>query len=161
MSDRELTQLISVAKYYLDAADSLAVPDHELASTVSADSATWSTDRLPRPLSPLDAYSAHLASCATRLATIHEILAGDFKRAWAAAYPNNADPTDANVRLAITQALEILLRDNVGHAEDPPGFRKATFRKAALAQLSFKKIRGCLQTRYQTLADKMLRGQHA
>ena len=50
MYDRELTQLISAAQYYLDAAESLHVPDHELARTVSADSDRWSADRLPHPL---------------------------------------------------------------------------------------------------------------
>lgn len=113
MFDRELTQLISIAKYYLDASDSLPVPDQELATTVSANSASWSADRLPHLLSPLDTYSAHLASCATRLATIHEILVGGTTQAWADAYPNDANLTDDNVRLATTQALEILLRDNV------------------------------------------------
>jgi hypothetical protein len=163
MFDRELTQLISSAKYYLDAADSLLVPDEELARTISADSASWSADRLPHPLSPLDTYSAHLASCATRLATIHEILVGGTKQAWAVAYPNNADLTDGNVKSAITQALEILLRDNVSHAEDPTsqGVKRPTFRKAALAQLTFKKMQSHLRIRYQTLADKMREAQDA
>src|SRR5215467_7799670 len=50
MFDRELTQLISTAKHYLDAADSLLVSDSDLARTVSADSAAWSVDRQPRAL---------------------------------------------------------------------------------------------------------------
>jgi hypothetical protein len=90
MFDRELTQLISTAKHYLDAADALRVPDEDLGKTVSADSAGWSEDRLQHPLSPLDTCSAHLASCATRLATIHEILVGGAEKAWAIAYPNDA-----------------------------------------------------------------------
>jgi hypothetical protein len=163
MFDRELTQLISTAKYYLDAADSLLVPDLELASIVSADSARWSADRLPHPLSPLDTYSAHLASCATRLATIHEILVGGTAPAWAVAYPNNADLTDDNLRSATTQALEILLRDNVSHAEDPPtqGVKRSQFRKAALGRLTFNEMQSHLRIRYQTLADEMREAQDA
>ena len=157
MCDRELTQLISAAKYYLDTADLLSVPEQELDTTVSADSAHWSADRLPHPLSPLDTYSAHLASCATRLATIHEILLGGTKQTWAVAYPNDANVTEANVRLATTRAIEILLRDNVGHAEDPTtqGVKRSKFRRATLAQLTFKEMRSHLRTRYHTLADKM------
>ena len=163
MFERELTQLISVAKHYLDAAESLLVPSRELASTVSANSASWSEDRRPRPLSALDAYSAHLASCATRLATIHEILVGGTEKAWAVAYPNNATITDANLRSATTQALEILLRDNVAHAEDPKtqGVQRSKFRKAALAGLTFSDMHTHLRNRYQKLADEMLRAQGA
>jgi len=80
MYDRELTQLISAAQYYLDAAESLQVPGAELARTVSADSDQWPADRVPHDLSPLDTYSAHLASCAMRLATIREILVGDARK---------------------------------------------------------------------------------
>jgi len=80
MSDRELTQLISAAQYYLDAAESLHVPDHELARTVYADSDHWPADRVPYDLSLLDMYSAHLASCAMRLATIQEIWSATQKR---------------------------------------------------------------------------------
>jgi len=163
MSDRELTQLISTAKHYLDAADSLLVPGEELASTVSANSASWSEDRRPRPLLPLDTYSAHLASCATRLATIHEILVGGTEKAWAVAYPSNATITDTNLGSATTQALEILLRDNVAHAEDPntQGVQKAKFRKAALAHLTFNDIHKHLRIRYQKLADEMLKAHDA
>jgi len=159
MFDRELTQLISIAKHYLDAAESLLVPGEELASTVLANSTSWSEDRRPRPLSPRDTYSAHLASCATRLATIHEILVGGTEKAWAVAYPNNATITDANLESATTQALEILLRDNVAHAEDPKtqGVQRSKFRKAALARLTFNDIHKHLRIRYQNLADKMLR----
>ena len=158
MSDRELTQLISTAKHYLDAADSVHVPSEELAGTVSDNSPSWSEDREPRPLSPLDTYSAHLASCATRLATIHEILVGDTKKVWAIAYPADATITDDNLRLATRQALEILLRDNVAHAEDAgkQGVRRSKFRKAALARLTFGEMRGYLGNRYHTLAKKML-----
>ena len=158
MCDRELTQLISTAKYYLDAADSLLVPDQELASTVSANSERFSADRQPHDLSQLDTHSAHLASCATRLATIHEILVGGTQKAWAVAYPFNAEITDANLNLATTQALEILLRDSVAHAEDPTeqGVKRSKFRKAALAQLTFKFIQEGLRIRYQELADKMV-----
>jgi hypothetical protein len=163
MFDRELTQLISTAKYYLDAADLLLVADQELASSVSANSASWSTDRRPRPLSPLDTHSAHLASCATRLATIHEILVGGTDKAWAVAYPNSAAITDDNLESATTRALEILLRDNVAHAEDPTkqGVQRSKFRKAALSQLAFKDIQKRLRIRYQQLADEMLRAQDA
>jgi hypothetical protein len=144
-------------KVHLDAADSLAVPEQELDTTVSADSAQWSADRLPHPLSPLDTYSGHLGSCATRLATIHEILLGGTKQAWAIAYPNDAELAEANVRVATAQAIEILLRDNVGHAEDPAtqGVMRSNFRKAALAKLTFTEMRSRLQTRYQMLADKL------
>jgi hypothetical protein len=161
MSDRELTQLISTAKHYLDAADSLVVPNQELASTVSANSASWPKDRRPHPLSPLDTYSAHLDSCATRLATIHEILVGGTEKAWAVAYPNNATITDNNLESATTQALEILLRDNVAHAEDPKtqGVRRSKFRKAALAGHTFNDIHKRLRIRYEKLADEMLRAQ--
>src|SRR6266508_3707038 len=100
MYDRELTQLISTAQYYLDAAESLHVPDHELERTVSADSDRWSADRLPHPLSPLDIYSAHLASSATRLATIQEILVGDAKEARACAYATTENLTSDNLRSA-------------------------------------------------------------
>ncbi len=156
MIDRELTQLISTSKYYLDAADALPVPEHELDRTVSTDAARWPADRLPHSLSPLDAFSAHLASCAARLATVHEILVGGTPQAWAVAYPNDAELTDDNVRSATTQALEILLRDNVGHAEEPAtrGMKRSKFRKAALAQLTFKEMRSSLGIRYQTLATR-------
>jgi hypothetical protein len=163
MCGRELTQLISTAKYYLDAADSLHVPDHELAAAVSADSARWSADRLSHPLSLIDTYSAHLASCAIRLATIHEILVGCTRKSWEKAYPNDANIAGSNVRLGIQQAIEILLRDNVGHAEDPTtqGINRSKFRKAAMAQLTFKEM-GCnLQLRYQELADKLHKPQNA
>lgn len=50
------------------------MPDDERARTVRADSDQWPTDRVPHDLSPLDTYSAHLASCAMRLSTIQEIL---------------------------------------------------------------------------------------
>ena len=157
MSDRELTQLISTAKYYLDSADSLCVPDHDLTRTVSADAAAWSADKLPHPLSPLQAYSAHLASCATRLATIHEILVGGTEKAWAIAYPNNAKVSDDNLRSATSNALEILLRDNVAHAEDPStkGVQRSAFRNAALGPLTFRGMSGQLRLRYQALAEKM------
>ena len=155
MDDRELTQLISTAKFYLDVADSLLVPKQELASTVSHNSASWSEDRRPHPLSSLDTYSAHLASCATRLATIHEILVGGTKKAWAVAYPNAATITDDNLESATTQAIEILLRDNVAHAEDPKtqGVKRSKFRKAAFAHLTFNDIYKRLRIRYEKLAD--------
>ena len=160
MCDRELTQLISAAQYYLGAAESLQVPDHELAGAVSADSNRWSTDRRPRALSSLDIYSAHLASCAIRLATIQEILVGDARKARASAYTNAGDLSGENLRSATTRAIEILLRDNVGHAEyDPEGDKRAAFRRAALAQLTFAELAHELRRRYQTLAEQ-LRGFH-
>lgn len=161
MCDRELTQLISAAKYYLDAADSLLVPDQELDSTVSANSERCSADRQPHALSQLDTHSAHLASCAMRLATIHEILGGGTEKAWARAYPDDSTITAENLKLATTQALEILLRDSVAHAEDPTkqGKRRSKFRKTALAQLTFKFIQEHLRVRYQELADKMVEAQ--
>jgi hypothetical protein len=162
MTDRELTQLISTAKHYLDAADSLCVPDEELTRTVSADSAAWPVDKLPHPLSPLDTYSAHLASCATRLATIHEILVGGSEQAWASAYPNNATVSGENLRSATSNALEILLRDNVAHSEDPStrGVKRSTFRNAALGALTFKDMSGQLRLRYQALAERMRASQN-
>jgi hypothetical protein len=159
MSDRELTQLISTAKFYLDAADSLHLSEQELASKVSDDSANWPTDRVPHNLSSLDTFSAHLASCATRLATIHEILTG-VGAAWDMAYPNDAELTDPNVRSAIENAFEILVRDNVGHSEEDPsgrGKRKAPFRKAVLAPLTFSDMQSHLRRRYQTLRDNLIR----
>jgi hypothetical protein len=157
MFDRELTQLISVAKHYLDAAESLRVPDQDLARTVSADSAGWSADRLPHPLSLLDTHLAHLASCATRLATIHEILVGGTKKAWAIAYPNDAALTDDNLKSATSEAIEILLRDNVAHAEDPKTnvVKRSKFRKAALGRLTFMEMQAHLRLRYRALAEKM------
>lgn len=158
MCDRELTQLISTAKYYLDIADSLCVPDEDLARTVSADSAGWSADRLPHPLSLLDMYSAHLASCATRLATIHEILVGGTDKAWGVAYPKDMAGSDDNLKLATLDAIEIFLRDNVAHAENSrtnKGAKKAKFRKAVLDRLTFKELRGHLQLRYCELTKKM------
>jgi hypothetical protein len=92
MFDRELTRLIGIAKHYLDAADSLAVPDEELARTVSAGSASWSADLLAHPLSLVDTYSVHLASCATRLATIHEILVGGTKARLGRGIPERCVP---------------------------------------------------------------------
>ena len=158
MYDRELTQLISTAQYYLDAAESFHLPDHELARTVSTDSDRWPADRLPHALTLLDIYSAHLASCATRLATIQEILIGDAKRARACAYTNTANLTSDNLSLATRLALEILLRDNVGHAEhDAEGDKRAAFRRAALAQLTFKEMGRQLRQRYQTLAEETAR----
>lgn len=162
MYDRELTQLISTAQYYLDAAESLHVPNHELTRTVSADSDRWSADRLPHPLSLLDIYSAHLASCATRLATIQETLVGDAKKARACAYTNAEDLTTDNLSSATTRAIEILLRDNVGHAEhDPEGDKRATFRRAALAQLTFREMGRQLRRRYQTLAERLCGSEDA
>ena len=156
MYDRELTQLISVAQYYLDAAESLQVQHHELVSTVSADSARWAADRLPHALSPLDIYSAHLASSAIRLATIQEILVGDPRKARASAYKNAEDLTSNNLRSATTRAIEILLRDNVGHAEyDPEGDKRAAFRRAALARLTFAELARGLRSRYQTLVGQL------
>ena len=81
MYDRELTQLISAVQFCLGAAESLRLPDDQLAHTAGADSDQWPSDRVPHDLSPLDTYSAHLASCAMRLATIQEILVGDAKKA--------------------------------------------------------------------------------
>jgi hypothetical protein len=157
MFDRELTQLISTAKHYLDAAQSIPVSDHDLARAVSADSLGWPADRLPHPLSLLDSRSAHLASCATRLATVHEILVGGTDKAWAIAYPKNAAITDDNLKLATAEAIEILLRDNVAHAEDPTtnGVKRSKFRKAALSRLTFKELQSHLQLRYRALAEKM------
>jgi hypothetical protein len=157
MFDRELTQLISTAKHYLDAADALRVTVDDLASTVSDYSAGWSADRLPHPLSPLQEYSAHLASSATRLATIHEILAGGTKKVWAIAYPNEAAVTDDNLQSAITEAIEVLMRDNVAHAEDPSskGVARSKFRRAALGRLTFNEMHDQLRFRYRALADKM------
>jgi len=151
---RQLTQLISVAKHYLDAAASLIVASGELNRTVSTDSAGWSADRLPRPLSPLDEFSAHLGSCATRLATIHEILVDGTSQAWATAYPNDAAITDENLDAAVSRAIEILLRDNVAHAEDPAtkGKKKSEFRNAALGRLTFQELREKLRRRYEALA---------
>jgi hypothetical protein len=156
--DRELTQLISAAQYYLEAAESLQVPDDELARTVRADSDQWPADRVPHDLSPLDTYSAHLASCAMRLATIQEILVGDAKTARACAYANTENLGADNLKSAATRALEILLRDNVGHAEhDAEGDKRASFRRAALAQLTFKEMGRQLRRRYETLVE-ILRG---
>lgn len=56
VSDRELTQLASTAKHYLDATDALLVPDMGVSKTVTVDAAGWPVDRQPRPLSPLDTY---------------------------------------------------------------------------------------------------------
>src|SRR6266851_3809964 len=117
MTSRELTQLISTAKHYLDVADSVPLSSADRASSVSANAASWPEDGRPHPLPPLDVYSAHLASCATRLATIHEILAGGTEKAWIVAYPDGATVTADNLNSAATSALEILVRDNVGHAE--------------------------------------------
>jgi len=158
MYDRELTQLISAAQYYLDAAESLQVPGAELARTVSADSDQWPADRVPHDLSPLDTYSAHLASCAMRLATIREILVGDAKKARAFAYANIENLGSDNLKSATTRALEILLRDNVGHAEhDSDGDERASFRRAALGQLTYRQMGRQLRRRYEMLAD-ILRG---
>ena len=161
MYDRELTQLISTAQYYVDAAESVHVPDDELARTVSADSEHWLADRLPHPLSPLHIYSAHLASCATRLATIQEILR-DAKTARAYAYMNAENLTSDNLRSAITRGLEILLRDNVGHAEhDPERDKRAAFRRAALAEVTFKEMGRQLRRRYQILSETLRGGKDA
>jgi len=163
MSDRELTQLISTAKHYLDAADSLCLPDQDLTRTVSANAAAWSADKLSHPLSPLDAYSAHLASCATRLATIHEILVGGTEKAWAIAYPNNAAVSDDNLKSATSKALEILLRDNVAHAEAPStkGLQRSAFRNAALGPLTFKDMSVQLRLRYHALAERCVHCENA
>jgi hypothetical protein len=160
MSDRELTQLISIAKHYLDVAGSVDVPSQDLDCTVSASSLLWPVDRLPYALSPLAEFSAHLASCAVRLATIHEILIGGTKNAWAIAYPNGAELTDDNLKLAISEAFEILFRDNVAHAEYPPeigktGENRSKFRRAALDPLTFKELLDHLKRRYEILAKQM------
>jgi hypothetical protein len=156
MCDRELTQLISTAKHYLDAAETLPVLQKDLDITVSANSGNWPVDRRPRPLPDLDCYSAHLASCATRLATIHEILKGGTGEAWKVAYPNKATITDKNLSEAITNALEILLRDNVAHSEvSTDAVQKAKFRKTALDKLTFDDMHKHLRSRYQKLADEL------
>ena len=160
MYDRELTQLISVAAYYLVAAESLKLPVRDLASTVTADSDRWPADRTPHPLSAIDIYSARLASAAIRLATIQEILVGDARKARASAYTNAKDLTSNNLRSATTRAIVILLRDNVGHAEhDSEGGKRAAFRRAALAQLTFAELARKLRCRHQTLAEQV-RGYH-
>ena len=151
MYNRELTQLISAAKHYLQAAEALAVPGAQLDTTVASNSANWPSDRKPCPLSLLDEYSAHLASCAARLATIQEILHCGTQTTWALAYPEAATISTANVASAQTQALEILLRDYVGHAEDDPGgkAKRAAFRKAALEGLTFREIGERLRIRFE------------
>jgi hypothetical protein len=65
--------------------------------------------------------------------------------------------TDDNLKSATSNALEILLRDNVAHAEDPSikGVQRSAFRKAALGRLTFKDMSGQLRLRYQALAEKM------
>jgi hypothetical protein len=159
--DRELTQLISTAKQYLDMAEAVIVPTEELAITVSANQARWSDERRPNPLSSLDIYSAHLASCATRLATIHEILRGGTEKAWAVAYPNRAAISATNLSSARSQALEILVRDYVAHAEEPQKqANRSAFRKAALDDLTFKELGEQLRTRYHVLAAE-LEQEHA
>ena len=156
MFERELTQLISTAKHYLEAVESLPVSQDDLVRTVSANSKLWAEDLRPCPLPLLDCYSAHLASCATRLATIHEILIGG-KMAWPSVYPNDATTTAENLRLAIRDAFEILLRDNAVHSEDPKtkGVLRSNFRKAALANLTFDDMHKHLRSRYEKLADKL------
>jgi hypothetical protein len=130
--------------------------------TVLADSDRWWVDRRPHALSPLDVYSAHLASCAIRLATIQEILVGDAKKARACAYANTENLTSDNLKSATARALEILLRDNVGHAEhDSEGDKRADFRRAALAQLTFKEMGRQLRRRYQALVEVLHAGDDA
>src|ERR1700675_2368963 len=157
MCDRELTQLISTAKYYLDAAEALfvVVADDELDLTVTEAAKRWAHDRKPHRLCTLDTYSAHLASCATRLATIHEIHVGGMEKAWELAYPKDGHRklviTEAAITLGIKQAFEILLRDNVGHGEvdpSPKARNKDKFRKAALEKITFRGIRTHLRRRY-------------
>ena len=156
MCDRELTQLISTAKHYLEAAETLPVSQDDLVRTVSTNSKLWAEDLKPYPLPLLDCYSAHLASCATRLATIHEILKGGTAEAWKVAYPNNAIITDQNLSEVITNAIEILLRDNVAHSEISRNARqKAKFRKTALDKLTFDDMHKHLRSRYQKLADEL------
>ena len=93
-----------------------------------------------------------------RLATIQEILVGDAKKARACAYANTENLEADSLKSAATRALEILLRDNVGHAEhDAEGDKRASFRRAALAQLTFKEMGRQLRRRYETLVE-ILRG---
>lgn len=157
MCDRELTQLISIAKHYLEAAETLSLSHEDLTRTVSSNSKAWAADRRPHPLPPLDCYSAHLASCAVRLATIHEILIGDTKEIWKVAYPYDATITDQNVSQAITNAFEILLRDNVAHSEAPEAKygKRPIFRKNALTSITFDDMYKHLRSRYENLSDKL------
>lgn len=77
--------------------------------------------------------------------------------AWAVAYPNVAAPTDEDLTSATSQAIEILLRDNVAHAEAPSdkGVARSRFRQTALARLTFREMRDQLRSRYVALAEKM------
>jgi hypothetical protein len=58
------------------------------------------------------------------------------------------------MKSATSGAIEILLGDNVAHAEDPSakGVKRSRFRKAALGRLTFKEMRDQLRARYQALA---------
>jgi hypothetical protein len=71
--------------------------------------------------------------------------------------PERRGLTDDNLKSATSQALEILLRDNVAHAEDPStkDVARSKFRRAALGRLTFQGMRAQLRLRYQALADKM------
>jgi len=96
---------------------------------------------------------------ATRLATIHEILKGGTQAAWKAAYlQHTKSPTVQEAEAAVREALEILVRDNVGHAEAPTDPRycwRPAFRRAVLGPLTFQAMRTQFEARYQRLAQNV------
>ena len=99
MNKRELTQLISVAKFYLDLAESIELSPSEKELTIQQNSETGSSSLKAIALNNTDQFFAHVGSASARIATAHEILAGTVSAAWKDAYPS-LEVTDDNIKRA-------------------------------------------------------------
>lgn len=157
MNKRELTQLISVAKFYLDLAESLKLSPSEKKVTILQNSETASNLLQAVPLTKIDEFFAHVGSASTRLSTAHEILAGSVRGAWNEVYPCPPfEVTEFNINRARNNGLEILLRDNIAHSEEPEdrAKKKAAFRKAALSEMNPETILPTIKNRYGLIAQQ-------
>jgi len=156
MNKREITQLISVAKFYLDLAESIKLSPSEKQLTIQQNSERASSSLKTIALNNIDQFFAHVGSASVRLATVHEILAGNVTKAWKDAYPS-LEVTDDNIKAARNNGLEILLRDNIAHSEAPEGNakKKATFRKAALSNMNPDMILSTMKNRYGLIAQQI------
>ena len=158
---RELTQLISVAKFYLDLAESIDLSATEKELTIQANSETASSSLKATDLNNIDQFFAHIGSASVRMATAHEILAGSVSAAWKDAYPSSG-VTDHNIQSARCNGLEILLRDNIAHCEEAADKAKdrAAFRKAALSDMTPEMILSAMTNRYRLIGQQIAAQGH-
>lgn len=157
MFKHELTQLISVAKFYLAIADEIELSRSEQDMTIEQHSVSASASLTAESLTALDRYFAHLGSAAIRLATIHEIIAGNARVAWRHAYPKPCEPTPTEIQRGIDNGFEILFRDNIAHSQHPPvTIEKASaFREAVLGNMTAREVSSTLKTRCQKLEEEV------